>query len=342
MSSLILEYGTKETYQLKRRLKIKFCTGRISRLVISSIGNINRLPNNKQLINRLLIDKLRINKWLINKRSISHLPISLICGIVLLSVIAVLIIGAPLFSPYDPVEQNALDRLQKPSLTHLLGTDRFGRDILSRTLYGGRTTLVSTFVALGSALSIGLAVGLIAGMFHRSVIDTVFMRIIDVLLAFPFIVLVMVITALFGTSFIHLLIAVVAVWWVSFARLTRSVVLQVKNDPSVQAAIVLGAKQRIIIFQEILPKTLSPVLILATFELGSLILSISALSFLGLGSQPPSAEWGSMLADGRDHFFQAPHILLGPTMFIIMTVFAFNLIGEGLRDWLDPYEMSNL
>lgn len=274
-------------------------------------------------------------------RNAKH-PISFVAGIVILSIIAILIMGAPLFTPYDPLEQKASERLEKPSITHPLGTDRFGRDVLSRTLYGGKTTLISSILALCTALFIGLMVGLVAGMFHGSIFDVILMRLIDVLLAFPVMVLAMIIAGLFGTSFAHLLIAVVSVWWVSFARLTRSVVLQTKNETSFAAAKVLGAKKIVIIMRELLPKALSPVLILATFELGSLILSVAALSFLGLGAQPPNPEWGSMLADGRDHFLQAPHILIGPTLCIILTVLAFNLIGEGLRDQLDPYEITGL
>lgn len=266
---------------------------------------------------------------------------SFMAGIGILSIIAILILCAPL-TPYDPIAQNVSERLQSPDLQHPLGTDRFGRDVLTRTLYGGKTTLLAAFLALGSALVIGMMAGLIAGLYHGTFVDIVLMRIIDVLLAFPFIVLAIVIAALFGTSFVHLLVAVVSVWWVSFARLSRSVVLQAKNEASYEAAIVLGASSKEIILRELLPKALSPVLILATLELGSLILSISALSFLGLGAQPPTPEWGSMLADGRDHFFQAPHILIGPTIFIVLTVLAFNLIGEGLRDRLDPYEITRL
>lgn len=266
---------------------------------------------------------------------------SFMAGISILAIITILILCAP-FMPYDPIAQNVSERLQSPDLHHPLGTDRFGRDVLTRTLYGGKTTLIAAFLALGSALVIGMAAGLIAGLFHGTIVDTVLMRIIDVLLAFPFIVLAIVIAALFGTGFVHLLIAVVSVWWVSFARLSRSVVLQAKNETSYEAAIVLGASSREIILRELLPKALSPVLVLATLELGSLILSISALSFLGLGAHPPTPEWGSMLADGRDHFFQAPHILIGPTLFIVLTVLAFNLIGEGLRDRLDPYEIARL
>ncbi|OMF26300.1 peptide ABC transporter permease [Paenibacillus sp. FSL H8-0548] len=272
----------------------------------------------------------------------TKLSISFVAGIAIFSIIAVLILGAPLFTSYDPLEQKSSERLEKPSAKHPLGTDRFGRDVLSRTLHGGKTTLLSSILALSTALFIGLLAGLLAGMFHKSIFDVILMRLIDVLLAFPVMVFAMVIAGLFGTGFIHLLIAIVSVWWVSFARLTRSVVLQAKHESSFAAAKVLGAKSSVMMVRELLPKALSPVLILATFELGSLILSISALSFLGLGAQPPNPEWGSMLADGRDHFLQAPHILLGPTVCIVLTVLAFNLIGEGLRDRLDPYEMTGL
>ncbi|MGG3281133.1 ABC transporter permease [Paenibacillus solani] len=267
-------------------------------------------------------------------------PASFKVGIVILSIITLLILGAPIIASHDPIEQNSSERLQKPSNEHPLGTDRFGRDLFSRTLYGGKTTLIAAFLALGAAVLIGLVIGLVTGMFRGSVIDIIFMRLMDVLLAFPFMVLALVIAGIFGTSFVHLLIAVVSVWWVSFARLTRSVVLFAQNDTSFAAARILGARPCVIIVRELLPKVLSPVFILATFELGSLILSISALSFLGLGAQPPTPEWGSILADGRDHFLQAPHILIGPTVSIILTVFAFNLIGEGLRDRLDPYEIT--
>jgi len=269
-------------------------------------------------------------------------PVGLAVGVVILGFLAIAILGASWLSPYDPLKQQVSERLQKPSVEHPLGTDRFGRDVLSRTLHGGKNTLLASISALGAALAIGLVIGLVAGMYHGSILDTLLMRLIDVLLAFPFMVLAMILAALFGTSLLHLLIAVVSVWWVSFARLTRSVVLHAKSEVSFAAARVLGASNGTIICRELLPKAISPVLIMATFELGSLILSIAALSFLGLGAQPPSPEWGSMLSDGRDHFMQAPHILLGPALFIVLTVLAFNLIGEGLRDKLDPYEKSEL
>jgi peptide/nickel transport system permease protein len=192
------------------------------------------------------------------------------------------------------------------------------------------------------ALIIGLLVGLLTGLYSGSLLDVVVMRVIDALMAFPFMVLAMVITALFGTGLIHLLVVVVCVWWIPFARLTRSIVLRARNETSIMAARVLGASDCTILFQELLPKIFSPVFIQATYELSTLILSISALSFLGLGAQPPAPEWGSMLADGRAHFMQAPHILLGPALFIILTVLALNLVGEGLRDLLDPYEILEI
>lgn len=265
-------------------------------------------------------------------------PLNLITGLVLLSIILTLVIAAPLLVSHSPMEQFPQERLSAFSKSHPFGTDRFGRDIFSRTLYGGRVTLFSTFLALTCSLVLGLIIGLVSGMFSGTVFDTIVMRVVDVLMAFPFMVLAMVITALFGTSLMHLLLSVVMIWWIPFARLTRSVVLQAKNETSVTAAKVLGAGTRVIIVRELLPRVISPVFVLATFELGTLILSVSALSFLGLGAQPPMPEWGSMLADGRAHFFQAPYILLGPGIFIVMTVLALNLIGEGLRDYLDPYE----
>ncbi len=270
----------------------------------------------------------------------SKLPYSCIVGFILLAIIGVGVFGAPFISRYEPQQQNAQARLEKPSAAHPMGTDRFGRDMLSRTLHGGRTTLGSAVLALTVALTIGLAVGLLAGIFHGSPLDAILMRTIDVLLAFPFIVFAMIVAALFGTSFLHLLVAVVSVWWVSFARVARSVAIQAKQETSYAAAQVLGASRMSLLRGELLPKAVGPLLVLAAFELAQLLLSISALSFLGLGAQPPTSEWGSMLSDGRDHFMQAPHLLLGPAVCIMLTVLAFNLIGEGLRDRLDPYERT--
>lgn len=268
--------------------------------------------------------------------------IKTVTGLLLLLTIVVLIVFAPLFTDYGPYEVNSNERLESFGREHLFGTDRFGRDIFCRTLYGGRMTLFSSLGALAMALIIGVLLGILTGLYSQTAFDVVLMRLIDVLMAFPFMVLAMVIAALWGSGLDKLLFAVVAVWWVPFARLSRSIVIKIKNDSSVCAARVLGASQMRIIFCELLPKTFSSVFVLSTFELGTLILSISALSFLGMGAQPPQAEWGSMLSDARSHFFQHPYILFGPALFIVLTVLSLNLIGEGLRDMLDPYEKTEL
>jgi peptide/nickel transport system permease protein len=270
------------------------------------------------------------------------LPIKTIMGLILMLTIILLVALAPLFTKHAPDGADQSKRLQGFSMEHLFGTDRYGRDLFSRTLYGGRMTLAASFAALSIALAIGVFLGILTGLRNQTVFDTVLMRIVDVLMAFPFMVFAMVIAALWGSGLTSLLAAVIAVWWVSFARLSRSIVLHVKNDTSVLAAKVLGAPGWRIVLCELLPKTAGSVLVLAAFELGTLILSISALSFLGMGAQPPTPEWGSMLSDARAHFFQKPHVLFGPALFIVLTVLALNLIGEGLRDALDPYETIRL
>ena len=196
------------------------------------------------------------------------IPSTVLLGSILLLVIILLVIAAPLFTSYAPDEAIA-ERLQEFSFSHPFGTDRYGRDIFCRTLYGGRTTLTACFLALVMALFIGTFFGIITGMRSRGLLDTIIMRVIDVLMAFPFMVFAMVFAALWGTGLANLLIAVVAVWWVPFARLARSIVLQVKNDPSIQAARVLGASGwRMGVF-ELLPKMIGSLLVLATFLSGS-------------------------------------------------------------------------
>jgi peptide/nickel transport system permease protein len=274
-----------------------------------------------------------------NHRRIS---IKTVVGFVLMTMIVLPVAMAPLFTGYAPDAADQSKRLENFSMEHPFGTDRYGRDLFSRTLYGGRMTLVASFAALSIALAIGVFLGIITGLKNQTVFDTVLMRVVDVLMAFPFMVFAMVVAALWGSGLMSLLAAVIAVWWVSFARLSRSIVLHIKNDTSVLAAKVLGAPGWRIVLCELLPKTIGSVLVLATFELGTLILSISALSFLGMGAQPPTPEWGSMLSDARAHFFQKPHVLFGPALFVVLTVLALNLIGEGLRDMLDPYETIQL
>ncbi len=263
---------------------------------------------------------------------------SIIAGLVILSFVVVTVFGAPLFTPYEPTDADSSRRLESFSFEHPFGTDRFGRDILSRTLYGGRTTLVSTFMALLFALVCGTVIGAISALNNFSILDMIMLRIMDVLSSFPFMIFAMMIAGLWGRGLESLLLSVIVVWWIPFARLSRSLALKAKTEEQVEASIILGIPYHRLVLFEIIPKAMASVFTLATFELGTLILSISALSFLGLGAQPPVPEWGSMLSDARSQFFTYPHLLFGPSLYIIMTVFALNLIGEGLRDRLDPYE----
>jgi peptide/nickel transport system permease protein len=264
--------------------------------------------------------------------------VSIYIGLLLFVVILMSSIFANVIAPYSPTEQNFAIRLEAPSIRHILGTDQFGRDVFSRALYGGRKTLVSAFLAMSFNLFFGTSLGIIAGYYNGKWIDKVIMRIVDCLMAFPFIVLAMIISSLFGTELIHLMFAIILVWWIPFARLARSVVLKTIEDTDILAAKVSGAKDGVIMFKELLPKTIHPVCILATFELGSLILSMSALSFFGLGVKPPIPEWGSMLADSKAYFFQAPYLTVGISSFIFLMVLSLNLMGEGFRDQLSVYE----
>lgn len=265
-------------------------------------------------------------------------PISLKIGLGIFILIVLVSLFANFLAPYDPFTQIPEIRLSKPSSANLFGTDQYGRDILSRVIYGGRRTLAASLTALALTLIIGIFIGMISG-FYGGLIDVFFMRLVDILSSFPFIVIAMLITSLFGGGFIQLLITIISIKWIPFAKLTRSITLSSKNNTSIASATLLGAKKSTIIVKELCPVVIMPNLTLATFELGNMILSISALSFFGLGVKPPIPEWGSMLSDAKAYFFQTPHIIFGPIIFIFLTVFSLNLIGESLREIKYPYDM---
>lgn len=271
--------------------------------------------------------------------SAPRLPWRIAIALGLLGLLILVLICAPLLSQYDPSVQQAQARLQAPNATHWLGTDRYGRDIFARVLYGGRTTLLASATALAAVVLIGLGLGILAGV-YRGWLDLLIMRLIDTLQAFPFMVLALILTGFLGKGLNQVLIAIIAVWWVDFARVARSLVFQMQHDRSIEASRCLGAPMYSLIWRDILPRASGPILVLATFELGQLILSLAALSFLGLGVQAPQAEWGAMLADSRAHMLQAPHLLLGPGLGIFTLVFTLNLLGESLRDWLDPSDIA--
>ena len=242
---------------------------------------------------------------------------------------------APLLTPYDPAAQNPALRLSAATQAHLLGTDNLGRDVLSRLLFGSRWSLGTAAIGTVLIMTIGLAIGAAAG-YYGGVVDDVVVLVIDVLLAFPSLVLALAIAGTLGPGIVNVMLGLVSVWWVGYARVVRGLVLSVRERQFVEAARCLGGHHRRILLRHILPNVLPPVVVLATLEMGGLILTISGLSFLGLGTQPPTPEWGAMLNDGRPFLFNAPQLMLYPGLAISLVVVGFNLLGDGLRDVLDP------
>jgi peptide/nickel transport system permease protein len=242
-------------------------------------------------------------------------------------------IFAPLLAPSDPLAQT--DSLfAPPSSEHLFGTDELGRDIFSRVLYGARVSLPLALLLVGLATAIGSLLGALAGYF-RSWVDGVVMRTADLVFAFPAIILAMVVTAVLGRGITNAVLALVVVAWPAYARVVRSLVLSIGESDYVYATRLLGASSRRALFKDVLPNVAGPVLVLATLDLGNAILLLSALSFLGLGAQPPTAEWGSMVATGTQ-YFQNWWLGTFPGLAIFTAVLAFNFLGDSLRDVLDP------
>jgi peptide/nickel transport system permease protein len=255
-------------------------------------------------------------------------------GTILLAII-LLSLAAPVISPYDPIKTNQRLSLQEPSLDHLMGTDRFGRDILSRVLYAGQTSLPIGIVSVAIGVLVGVSVGLLAG-FQGGWVDAVSMRMVDLLLAFPGILLALAIIAVLGGSLTNLMIAVGIAAIPEYVRITRGAVLSVKEREFVVAARVIGCRGPAIMLRHILPNVVAPVIVLATLGMAAAIITGSALSFLGLGIKPPTPEWGNMLAEGREFLQHAPWVAFFPGVAIMMTVLSINLLGDGLRDALDP------
>ncbi len=259
--------------------------------------------------------------------TIGLLIILLLLGIALL---------APFLAPYDPSALDLAGNLGGPSLPHPLGQDKLGRDILSRIFYGARVSVKVGVFTVGISLIIGLAVGSLAGYAGRWV-DEIIMRIIDILMAFPGILLAIAITAVLGPSLNHVILALCLTGWVGYARLTRAQILAEREREYVQAARSIGAGPVRILRRHILPNTLAPIIVEATFGLASAILSEAGLSFLGLGTQPPTPSWGAMLNEGSHFLLIAPHLTIFPGLAIMLVVLGFNFLGDGLRDWMDVH-----
>lgn len=256
-------------------------------------------------------------------------------GFIVVVVIVLLALAAPIIAPHDPAAQHPAQRLASTSLTFPLGTDNLGRCLFSRLLYGARVSLATAGAASLLVLFIGVSLGAAAG-YAGGWIDMVIMRVVDLLLAFPLLVLALAITGFIGVGMGSVLVGVVSVWWASYARIVRGLMLSLRERPFIEAARSAGAGHLRIVIRHLIPNLISPIIVLATLEVGGLILAISGLNFLGLGAQPPTPELGAMLNDGRPFLRSAPQLMIYPGLLISLTVLGFNLLGDGIRDALDP------
>jgi len=250
-------------------------------------------------------------------------------------VFVVVALLAPVLAPYDPLKGRLGDRLRTPSTAHWLGTDELGRDVLSRVLYGARITVQIQVAAVGLALALGTALGLLAGYVGRS-LDQLIMRVMDILMAFPGIFLALAIIAALGTGLGNVIIATGIFLVPQFARVVRASTLTLREMEFIQAARALGQGDFAIVFRYLLPNSLAPIIVQTSLRMATVLLTASGLSFLGLGVQPPSPEWGAMLSNARAYMINAPHVAMMPGLAIALVVLGFNLLGDGLRDSLDP------
>lgn len=255
---------------------------------------------------------------------------------ILIVLIIMAAVFAPVVAPYDHLKQSLTDRLQHPSAAHWLGTDELGRDVLSRIIFGARISLTIGLVPTLISMAIGTVLGMCAG-FYGGKIDFFIMRLADVMLAFPSLLLAMVVMYTMGGGLINIFIALSLVNWASTARVVRSQTLSLKEKEYVEAARSIGVKKWTIMFRHILPNCLPSLIVLFTLNIPSAILSEASLSFLGVGAQPPSASWGLMVVRGKKYLFTEPWLSIAPSVAIMVIVMAFNFLGDGLRDVIDPY-----
>jgi peptide/nickel transport system permease protein len=260
---------------------------------------------------------------------------SALVGMTMFLILVFAAIFADVISPYDPLEQNYSIRLQPPSAEHWFGTDELGRDILSRIIYGARISLTVGLIAVSVSCAAGCALGAIAG-YYGGKFDNIIMRFIDIIMAIPAILLNISIVAALGNGLQNVMIAIGISSVAGYCRIMRASVLSIKEQEFVEASRAAGASDFYIIMQHILPNSLAPLIIQATLRLGGAILSCASMSFIGLGIIPPTPEWGAMLSTGRDFLRNAPHVTTFPGIAIMYAVFAMNLMGDGLRDALDP------
>jgi peptide/nickel transport system permease protein len=256
-------------------------------------------------------------------------------GMLILIVLMILAILAPFIAPFDPLKMNLPERLSRPSFEHPMGTDDLGRDCLSRIIYGARISLTAAALVTAISLMIGIAVGTVSGYFG-GIADEVLMRFVDIMLAFPSLIITIAIAGILGPSLENLILAMIVTGWVGYSRLIRSSVLLAKEQDYVVSSRSIGCSSLWIALHHIIPNVITPIIVLATLEMGNVILGICGLSFLGLGAQPPIPEWGSMLEAGLPFMESVPTLMIFPGLMIMITVMAFNFVGDGLRDALDP------
>ncbi len=256
-------------------------------------------------------------------------------GLVVIVITFLVAALAPLVAPHDPGRTDVSLKLRPPSAEHLLGTDQLGRDVFSRMVYGSRISLSVGFVAVGISISIGILVGALAG-YYGGWVDSLLMRFVDIMICFPSFFLILTVIALLGPSLLKVMIVIGITSWMGTSRFVRAEFLSLRERDFVQAAQALGVKDLRIIFRHILPNALAPVFVTATLDVATAILVEAGLSFLGFGAQPPAPSWGNILTEGRTYIFDAWWLTLFPGLAILITVLSFNLLGEGLRDALDP------
>lgn len=261
-------------------------------------------------------------------------PGAIVAGVFFILIVAAAI-AAPVVAPYPASLQDVVRAFQAPTRGHLLGTDELGRDVLSRIIYGGRISFVVGITTVAFACATGTTIGMIAGWF-RGHIDNVLMRVSDIFLAFPQLILAMAVAAVLRPGLVSTIIAVAATSWPVYARLARSVVLSLRQREFVEAAVAAGETDPIIVLRHVLPNGLAPIIVRATLDVGMSILVAANLSFLGFGIQPPTPEWGAMVSGGRNYIMSAWWVATFPGLAILVTVLAINLLGDALRDFLDP------
>ncbi len=260
---------------------------------------------------------------------------SAVAGTALVGVLVIAALLAPWLTPYDPTRQSLMEVLQAPSSAHLLGTDQLGRDLLARILHGGRLTLFIGFFAVAVGMVVGVPLGVLSG-YYRGWVDMAIMRVMDLMLSFTSFLLAMALVALLGVGLANVIIAVGIATIPRFARLVRASVLTIREISYVEASHALGAHDGRILSRHVMPNAFAPVIVQATLSMGSTVLTAAGLGFLGLGVQPPTPEWGAMLGEGRNYIFTSPYVTTFPGLAIFVAVLGFNLLGDGLRDALDP------